>query len=108
MKKTVCIQLVLITAALAACNRPLYQQAPYGQDAYDVDPYSYPADAPDSTNACPIESADLPPDYYTWLACFRPYGTITVQPDIYGFYYHRYHRAIIRSGFGGRTGVVHS
>ncbi len=106
MKKSLCIQLVLITAALAACNRPMYQQAPY-----DVDPYAYPGDAPDSSNACPIESADLPPDYYTWLSCFRPYGTVTVDPDIYGFYYHRYHGTIIRAGFGGfgsRGGSVHS
>jgi hypothetical protein len=94
MKKSTCIQLVLITAALAACNRPLYQQR-------DCDSTYYAAgDLPDSTNSCPIGQSVMPPDYYYWLYSFRPYGTITVEPEIAGYYAYRPLIRITRAGFG--------
>ena len=100
MKKTTCIQLVLITAALAACNRPMYQQEYY--------PSGYPGDLPDSTNSCPIEYSQLPPDYYNWLYGFRPYGSVYVDPYINAYYLHRYRETVVRAGFGGRIHAVSS
>ena len=95
MKKTTCIKLVLITAALAACNRPMYQQEYYSPG------YDYPGDPPDSTNACPIEYSQLPPDYYNWLYGFRPFGGFYIDPYINAYYVHPRHGHVVRSGFGG-------
>ena len=102
MKKTTCIQLVLITAALAACNRPHYQDPPEYQE--DVPQ----AEAPDSTNSCPLMPDDLPPDYYTWYYGFQPNGMYYDDPlYLEGHYYYREHRhVIVRHGFGG-TGSGH-
>jgi hypothetical protein len=101
MKKTNAIQLVLITAAMAACNRPLYQQRPDGYEdpGYSTDapagtsagvpgPGPGPADTagPDSTNSCPVESSALPPDYYDWYNGAGAFGSITVNFNINGFY----------------------
>jgi hypothetical protein len=88
MKKSNAINLVLITAAMAACNRPLYQQRP---DGYDDPGYSTdaPADAADSTNSCPVESSDLPPDYYDWYNGAGAFGSFTVNFNINGFYAYR-------------------
>jgi hypothetical protein len=106
MKKTACIKLVLITAALASCNKPMYQQE------YFSDPPYYPGDPPDSTNSCPVEYSQLPPDYYIWLNGFRPYGGFYVDPGInvyYNFYYRTYHRpGITRAGFGTKIGTISS
>jgi hypothetical protein len=99
MKKSTTIHLVLITAALAACNRPMYQQEYYS-------PGYYPGDLPDSTNSCPIEGSDLPFDYYNWMYSFRPYGSYYVDPININIYYQRHYRGTVwRSGFGGR---IHS
>ncbi len=104
MKKTTTIQLVLITAALAACNRPLYPQDPpeYQQDVPQ-------AEAPsDSTNACPLAPDYLPPDYYTWFYGFQPYGMYYDDPFyLEGYYYYREHHVIIRHGFGRVGGTGH-
>jgi hypothetical protein len=88
MKKSNAINLVLITAAMAACNRPLYQQPP---DGYDDPGYSTgaPADAADSANSCPVESSDLPPDYYDWYNGAGAFGSFTVDFNINGFYAYR-------------------
>ena len=105
MKKTNAIQLVLITAAMAACNRPLYQQRPDGYEdpGYSADapagtsagvpgpgprPGPGPADTagPDSTNSCPVESSALPPDYYDWYNGAGAFGSITVNFNINGYY----------------------
>lgn len=116
MKKTNAIHLVLITAAMAACNRPLYQQRGEGYEdpgysadssagaltpgpgpgaggAADspgrADDASRATDAPDSTNACPVESSLLPPDYYDWYNGAGAFGSITVNFNINGYYnYH--------------------
>lgn len=95
MKKSTAIHLVLITAALAACNRPMYQQE------YEA-PANYPGDPPDSTNSCPIECTDLPLDYYNWMYAFRPFGSYYVDPGInINIYYQRHYRQTVwRSGFG--------
>jgi hypothetical protein len=95
MKKTTCIQLVLITAALASCNRPMYQREDYD----DMD------DQPDSTNSCPLAESDLPPDFYTWSAGFPPYNLDYSDPfsiNFYldGYYFYRYPATIRRAGFG--------
>lgn len=92
MKKTTTIQLILITAALAACNKPLYQQDPVYYSASDL---------PDSSNSCPIVDT-YPPDYYpldyfNWLYAFRYYP-----------HYRAAHSNIIRSGFGHRLSSVGS
>jgi hypothetical protein len=101
MKKTNYIQLVLITAALASCNRYFNQSdPPEYQEAYPQ------AEAPDSTNSCPLAPDDLPPDYYTWYYGFQPYGVYFDDPFyLEGYYYYRDH-VIIRHGFGtiARTG----
>lgn len=115
MKKTNAINLVLITAAMAACNRPLYQQR---SDGYEDPGYSAGApsdsltagpgawsprsaaagpvagltagpDAADSTNSCPVESSDLPPDYYDWYNGAGVFGSFTVDFNINGFYAYR-------------------
>jgi|GEM_PF-2313611 hypothetical protein len=125
MKKTNCIQLVLITAALAGCDRPLYQQEPGypvsnipgsnvpgsntpGSGTSDSsDPYS-PAGAygsnnaqPDSSNSCPLVDSQLPPDYYIWYSGLRPwdyyYGDWF---NLDGYYAYRYPATIVRAGFG--------
>jgi hypothetical protein len=103
MLKTNAIQLVLITAAMAACNHPLYQRpaAGYEDPEYSTDasagsPTAGPgprgtvdADAPDSTNSCPVESSWLPPDYYDWYNGSGPFGSVTVNFNINGYYaYH--------------------
>ena len=98
MKKTACIHLVLITAALAACNKPMYQQE------YDSPEY-YAGNPPDSTNSCPIENTFMPPDYYNWLYAFRPYGGFYVDPTINVYYLHLYRAHVHRSGFGAK---IHS
>lgn len=88
MKKTTCIQLVLITAALAGCDRPLYQQRP--------DDPAMAGDQPDSTNSCPMVQSELPPDYYIWYSGLQPWD----------FYYgdgYRYPATIVRGGFGKRA-----
>ena len=103
MKKSTTIQLVLITAVLAACNKPMYQQEYYT-------PGYYPGDEPDSTNSCPIEGSYLPPDYYNWMYGFRPYGSFYVDPGInINVYYQRHYRETVwRSGFGGRMHGISS
>lgn len=95
MKKTPYIRLVLITAALASCNRPLYQQA------------VPPPDDADTTQACPIGLSDLPPDYYNWYYGFRPYGNYYYDPfRLDGFYIYRI--GLVRGGFGYRGKTVYS
>ena len=103
MKKTNAIQLVLITAAMAACNRPLYQQRPDGYEdpGYSADALSGasagdPADTPDSTNSCPVESSALPPDYYDWYNGAGAFGSITVNFNINGFYATRNPPPLVR------------
>lgn len=92
MKKTPYIRLVLITAALAACNRPLYQQA------------TPPPDDVDTTQACPIETSYLPPDYYIWYYGFRPYGNYYYDPFwLDNFYFYRSGRSRGGFGYGGKT-----
>jgi hypothetical protein len=109
MKKTNCIQLVLITAALAGCDRPLYQQGPYSSD-----PYSSPrGDEPDSTNSCPLVQSQLPPDYYLWYSGLRPFDFYYGDGfSLEGYYAYRYPATIVRAGFGhvgyGKTGTGHS
>jgi hypothetical protein len=118
MKKTKCIQLVLITAALAGCDRPLYQQGPaptapgpVASDSYD--PYSprpyYPpagaygssAPAPDSNNSCPLAATQLPPDYYLWYSGLRPWDYFYWDWfNLDGYYAYRYPATIVRAGFG--------
>jgi len=99
MKKTAVVHLVLITAALAACNKPMYQQEYYTQGYYAGDP-------PDSTNSCPVEYDGYPPDYCNWFHGFRPYGSYYVDLNI--IMAHRRALAglrrspVHRSGFGGR------
>ncbi len=109
MKKTRVIQLVLLTAALASCNRPLYQQSSR-QDPRE-------GDQPDSTNACPMTPDNLPPDYYAWYYSFRPYGIYSGDPywinGYYSFFVYRPRRRagatggffgpIVRAGFGKAT-----
>jgi hypothetical protein len=101
MKKTTCIQLVLITAALAGCDRPFYQQGyptPYypPAGAYESEPTQ-----PDSTNSCPLAESQLPPDYYLWYAGLRPwdfyYGNLF---NLNGYYAYRHPATIVRAGFG--------
>lgn len=126
MKKTNGIQLVLITAALAACNRPMYQQGPGYTGSNAVPPpaanstYENPnhidlseGDAPDSTNSCPIVDSQLPPDYYIWYDGLRPFFDLYWDNwfGLNGYYAYRYPaspirpgiRTTIRGGFG-RTG----
>ena len=93
MKKTTCIQLVLITAALASCNRYFNQPDP---------------PAPDSTNSCPLAPDNLPPDYYTWYYGFQPYGMYYDDPYyLEGFYDYRVQVRIVRYGFGIVGGSGH-
>jgi hypothetical protein len=101
MKKTACIKLVLITAALAACNRPMYQQE-------YPDPVYYTGDLPDSTNSCPIEYSDFPPDYYYWMYGFRPYGGFYFEPNINlnWYYRHQYRQTVLKAGFGTKISTV--
>lgn len=127
MKKTTCIQLVLITAALAGCDRPLYQQEPDYAGGYDRGPY-YPGnggsgspydvqrspygtpgnpydaprgDAPDSSNSCPMAQSQLPPDYYLWYSGLQPYNFYYGDGfNLDGYYLWRYPATIVRAGFG--------
>lgn len=101
MKKTSVIHLVLITAALAACNKPMYQQQYYTQGYY-------PGDPPDSTNSCPVEYDDYPPDYYNWFYGFRPYGSYYVDLNMIFRHRNRYGSPVHRAGFGfsGRSYTV--
>ena len=117
MKKSNTINLVLITAAMAACNRPLYQQRPEGfedpgysagapvgpptagpgirpatgpDSCLTAGPYGgAPGDAADSTNSCPVESSTLPPEYYDWYNGTGAFGSFTVDFNINGFYAYR-------------------
>ena len=133
MKKTTCIRLVLITAALAGCDRPLYQQgpdypganasgsgapgssapssgAPGASAAGSFDPYDPPAgDEPDSNNSCPRVDSQLPPDYYLWYSGLRPWDYYYSDWfNLDGYYAYRYPATIVRAGFGkigyGRIG----
>jgi hypothetical protein len=116
MKKSNAINLVLITAAMAACNRPLYQQRPDGYEdpGYSADATAGPltagpdsgltagpgsrasADAADSTNSCPVESSELPPDYYDWYNGTGALWSITVDFNINGFYAYRNPAPLVR------------
>src|SRR5580704_3037380 len=128
MKKTNCIQLVLITAALAGCDRMLYPPGPpvpYSPgpfaprsyyppaDPYAPRPYSPPSDgdgsdapqtnAPeaDSTNSCPMAGSQLPPDYYLWYSGLRPWDFFYGDwLNLEGYYAYRNPRTIVRAGFG--------
>jgi hypothetical protein len=111
MKKTNCIQLVLITAALAGCDRPLYQQGPeysglYEQAPYSPGTYSPPpsapmGDRPDSGNSCPLVRSTLPSDYYLWYSGLRPYDDYYGEGfSLDGYYNYRYPATVIRAGFG--------
>jgi hypothetical protein len=106
MKKTTCIQLVLITAALAGCDRPLYQQRPdypgaYDPGPYSSNPYSSMGDQPDSSNSCPLVQSQLPPDYYIWYSGLQPYDFYYGDGFSLGSYYaYRYPATIVRAGFG--------
>ena len=113
MKKTHRIQLVLITAALAACDRPLYPRGPDYAQAAEKNQTSayYPpiGDPPDSTNSCPLAQSQLPPDFYLWYSGLQPF-------DFYygsgigrnGYYVYKSRTTIARGGFGrighGRCG----
>lgn len=98
MKKTNCIKLVLITAALAGCDRPLYQQREY-----------YEGDPPDSSNSCPMELSDLPPDYYTWYSGLQPFNYYYGDGfNLGGYYFYRYHATVVRAGFGRVGSPGHS
>lgn len=125
MKKTPFIRLVLITAALSSCNRPMYQQQ--NMPEYE---------SADSTNVsaevCPLAWDDLPPDFYIWNYAFRPYGLFfggPYRPDLYYsvVWSHRYHgynpptgpnapgsvitrngAGVVRSGFGSNFHTVAS
>lgn len=116
MKKTPFIRLVLITAALASCNRPMYQQQQQNMPEYE---------SADSTNvspeSCPITWDDLPPDFYIWNYSFRPYGFFFGGPYQSDLYYsvvlaHRHHGnypltgpIIHRPGItGNRSGILRS
>lgn len=115
MKKTTCIQLVLITAALAGCDRPLYQQGPDYPGSYDPGPYyraspgsdpqrPYDAprgDEPDSGNSCPLVQSQLPPDYYLWYSGLQPSEFYFGDGfSLNGYYAYRFPATIIREGFG--------
>jgi hypothetical protein len=110
MKKTKTIQLVLITAALASCNRPAYPTRPDESDPeYTPDSTYYEATA---DSACPFYYSYASPSYY-------PYYTGTYLPgwdfnfffDIQPTVYHRkggvvrHIRYIPRGGFG-KLGVT--
>src|SRR5580704_3778916 len=98
MKKTNCIQLVLITAALAGCDRPLYQQGPGYPGSYDSEPHD---PEPDSTNSCPLVQSQLPPDYYLWYSGLRPWDFYFGDGfNLEGYYAYRYPATIVRAGFG--------
>jgi hypothetical protein len=103
MKKTTCIQLVLITAALAGCDRPLYQQGSDYPGVYDPGPY-YRGDEPDSSNSCPLQQFQLPPDYYLWYSGLRPFE-FYYGGSLEGYYAYRYPATIVRAGFG-RSGYA--
>lgn len=109
MKKSTTIHLVLITAALAACNRPLYQQ---DTPEYYQQPQDFRGDPADSTNSCPLgaSQSDLPPDYYTWYSGFRPYGYDYGGDPFFinSYYFFRYSATIIRAGFGRGWASGHS
>ncbi|HEV3411815.1 MAG TPA: hypothetical protein VG101_05015 [Puia sp.] len=110
MKKTNCIQLVLITAALAGCDKPLYQQGQDYPGTYDPGPYSTSyipmGDQPDSGNSCPMVQSALPPDYYLWYSGLRPFDFYFGDGfNLGGYYAYRYPPTIIRTGFG-RTGYA--
>src|ERR1700677_4580228 len=95
MKKTTCIQLVLITAALAGCDRPLYQQGSDYPGSYD------PGSGADSSNSCPLVQSQLPPDYYLWYSGLQPYEFYYGDGfSLNGYYAYRYPATIIREGFG--------
>ena len=115
MKKTACIRLVLITAALAGCDRPLYQQGPdypgasdpggYSSGSYD--PYSSNSynpptgEQPDSGNSCPLVQSQLPPDYYIWYSGLQPWDFYYGDGfSLDGYYAYRYPATIVRAGFG--------
>lgn len=101
MKKTNYIRLVLITAALASCNR--YFNLPESPEYQEVYPQT---EVPDSTNSCPLAPDNLPPDYYTWYYGFQPYGVYFDDPFyLEGYYNYRIH--VIRSGFGRIGGSGH-
>ena len=103
MKKTTYIQLVLITAALASCNR--YFNQPEPPEYQEVYPQT---EATDSTNSCPLAPDNLPPDYYTWYYGFQPYG-VYFDDAFYleGYYHYRDHVRIVRYGFGMVAGTGH-
>jgi hypothetical protein len=115
MKKTKCIQLVLITAALAGCDRPLYQQGPdYPGSYYPApdaqSPYYSGGDEPDSSNSCPLVQSQLPPDYYLWYSGLRRWDFYFGDGfNLEGYYAYRYPATIVRAGFGniayGKVGV---
>ena|ERR1700722_8088210 len=106
MKKTNCIQLVLITAALAGCDRPLYQQGPDYQGSYypgspSESPHYATGNEPDSTNSCPLVQSQLPPDYYLWYSGLRPFDFYYGDGfSLEGYYAYRYPATIVRAGFG--------
>jgi hypothetical protein len=134
MKKTHRIQLVLITAALAACERPLYQRDPdyppaggdnptsaYNPSAYNPSAYDpsartptsayYPpmGDQPDSSNSCPLAQSQLPPDYYLWYEGLQPFDFYYGSGfSLDGYYMYHAPVTIARGGFGhighGRIG----
>jgi hypothetical protein len=111
MKKTTCIQLVLITAALAGCERTFYLQQPTYQDRGYLEGRG---DQPDSTNSCPLLQSALPPDYYLWYSGLRPFDFYFGEGfGLQGYYNYRCPVRIVRAGFGriafGRVGGgVHS
>lgn len=103
MKKTKCIQLVLITAALAGCDRPLYQQAPtYAGPYYPMDGAAAGVGGvPDSTNSCPLDQSTLPPDYYLWNSGLQPFDFYYDGPfRLFGYYAYRFPALVVRAGFG--------
>jgi hypothetical protein len=125
MKKTPFIRMVLITAALASCNRPMYQQQQQYMPEYE------PADSTNaSPESCPIAWDDLPPDFYIWNYSFRSYGMFFGGSYPQDLYYsvvraHRHHgnyplvrpnahgtmitgngAGILRNGFGNNFHTV--
>jgi hypothetical protein len=112
MKKSKKIQLVLITAALASCNRTLFPSQP--DPVYDPGYVQSPANTDsvyaDSSNACPVDSAMYDGYYpYYYTGSYFPGWSFNLFFNIQPVY--RRHRVfrnrffIPRGGFG-KTAVT--
>ena len=105
MRKTPCIELVLVTAALASCAKPAYWRAPTYSETNDSTSASIGDTViyEQNTNLWYYSFQDFLNDFYYYYPSQIYHGQL---PTPGGFANSSHHPGIIRGGFGRSLAVA--